>query len=257
MAQAREIAAFIESLSEAMGAEEGFRYGEPDTEITGVLVCWMATVDAIQAAVEADCNLIVCHEELTFPYEFRDPHAVSKLWWRPNARRLGLLGEQSIAVYRAHGMLDGYCILDDFAKALGLPEPEVREGYVRIHVIPLTTVRELAAEVVERIGLPHLRVCGDLDQVVSRVGLPWGGLGLSLNVSFLQSLLAHDPDVFIAGEADDYAMRFAIDGGVPIIETSHSASENPGLKHFAEDLQREYADLNVVFYENPTPWTTF
>ncbi|HJN18914.1 MAG TPA: Nif3-like dinuclear metal center hexameric protein [Armatimonadota bacterium] len=254
--QANEIGAYIESLSPGKGPEEGFRYGEPSSEITGVLTCWMATVDAISAAIDAGCNLIVCHEEMIFPYEFRDPNAVSKLWWRPNVRRLALLGEHRLVVYRAHGMLDRYCILDDFARALGLPDPEVREGYVRIHIVEPLTVRDLAAQVKERMGMAYVRVAGDLDKVVSRIGLPWGGLGLSLNTSFMQSVIAHEPDVFIAGETDDYGMRFAIDAGVPMIETSHATSENPGMRHFAEDLADQYPGLNVVAFDNPAPWTT-
>jgi len=254
--QAKEIGAFVESLSPGLGQEEGFRFGEPETEVTGVLVCWMATVDAILTAAEGGCNLVLCHEELTFPYEFRDSGAIRYLWWRPNARRLALLGEHRMAVYRAHGMLDRYCILDDFGRFLGLPEPVVSEGYIRIYEVDPVTVRELAEQVKQRTGLPYVRVTGDLDQVVRRIGAPWGGLGLSLNTSFMQSLLAHDPDAFIAGETDDYGMRFAIDAGVPMIETSHATSENPGLEHFARDLKQQFPDLKVLFYANPAPWTT-
>jgi len=104
--------------------------------------------------------------------------------------------------------------------------------------------------------MEHVRVAGDLDKVVSRVGLPWGGLGLSLNTAFMQSVIAHEPDVFIAGETDDYGMRFAIDAGVPMIETSHATSEIPGMRHFAEDLADRYPGLGVVAFENPAPWTT-
>ncbi|MGQ9732916.1 MAG: Nif3-like dinuclear metal center hexameric protein [Candidatus Zipacnadales bacterium] len=250
------VGTFIEGLTEGMGQEEGFRYGDPDIEVTGVLVCWMATVEAIETAAQKGCNLIVCHEELTFPYEFRDSNAIRYLWWRPNARRLSLLGKHGITVYRAHGMLDRYCILDDFAEMLGLPKPIVREGYVRIHVIEPTALRDLAHHVKERVGLSHVRVCGDLDRKVSRVGCPWGGLGLSLNTAFMQSLLPHNPEVFIAGETDDYGMRFAIDCDIPLIETSHATSENPGLAHFARDLKHAFPHLRIFYYENPVPWTT-
>jgi putative NIF3 family GTP cyclohydrolase 1 type 2 len=254
--QAKEIGDFIEQLSPGVGGEEGFRFGEPGVEVSGVLVCWMATVDAIEAAAGQGCNMIVCHEELTYPYEFRAGELGRHLWWRPNARRLSLLGRHGMVVYRAHGMLDRYCILDDFAELLGLPEPEVKEGYLRICVIEPTTVRELAERVKERTGMTHVRVSGDLEKVVSRVGLPWGGLGLSLNASFLQQLLAYDPHVYIAGESDEYAMRFTTDCGIPMIETSHSTSENPGLEHFASDLRRKFPDLKVVFYSNPVAWVT-
>jgi putative NIF3 family GTP cyclohydrolase 1 type 2 len=254
--RATEVGAYIESLTEGIGQEERFRFGEPSIEVEGVLVCWMATVEAIQTAAGNGCNLIVCHEELTFPYEFRDPGAIARLSWRPNARRLGLLGAHGITVYRAHGMLDRYCIVDDFERVLGLPEPVVKDGYVRLYVIEPRTVRELALDVKARVGLPHVRVAGDLDRTVSRVACPWGGLGLSLNTGFMQALLEHDPDVFIAGEADDYGMRFALDAGVPMIETSHATSENPGLEHFARDLKERFTDLRVFYYANPVPWTT-
>jgi putative NIF3 family GTP cyclohydrolase 1 type 2 len=254
--QAREIATFIEQLSPGLGQEEGFRFGEPETEVTGVLVCWMATVEAIEEAAQRGSNVIVCHEELTFPYEFREAQLGRHLWWRPNARRLSRLGKHGMVVYRAHGMLDRYCILDEAGNLLALPEPSVKEGYVRIFDIEPVTVRALAERVRERTEMTHVRVTGDLDQVVSRVGLPWGGLGLSLNTGFLQELLAYGPDVFIAGEADDYGMRFAIDAGVPMIETSHATSENPGLKRFADDLRAAFPGLEVTFYANPVPWRT-
>jgi putative NIF3 family GTP cyclohydrolase 1 type 2 len=254
--RAIDVAAYIEGLSPGLGQEEGFRFGEPETELTGALICWMATVEAIEVAAREECNLIVCHEELTFPYEFRDAQLGRHLWWRPNARRLALLGKHGMVVYRAHGMLDRHCILDEAGGLLGLPEPSVKEGYIRIHDIEPTTVRELAARVKERTGLPHVRVSGDVDRVVSRVGLPWGGLGLSLNTGFMQSLLAHDPDVFIAGEADDYGMRFAVDADIPMIETSHATSENPGLERFANELRAAFPALKVVFYANPVPWLT-
>lgn len=254
--KAKEIGSFIESLAPGIGDEEGFRFGDPDTQITGVLVCWMATVDAIEAAAEGGCGLIVCHEELTFPYEFRDSQAIRYLWWRPNARRLSLLGKHGIVVYRAHGMLDRYCILDEFGKLLGLPEPVVKEGYTRVYEIQPVTVRDLAEQVRTRTALPCVRVSGDLDATISRVGLPWGGLGLSLNTSFLQNLLTYNPHVLIAGETDDYGMRFVLDSGVSIIETSHATSENPGLERFARDLKHQFPDLRVLFYANPVPWTT-
>ena len=68
-------------------------------------------------------------------------------------------------------MLDRLCILDDFARALGLPEPTVKEGYVRIYDIPERKLGELAEDVKRRLGLTHLRVVGELERPVKRVAL--------------------------------------------------------------------------------------
>ena len=102
--------------------------------------------------------------------------------------------------------------------------------------------------------MKHLRVCGDPQRIVKCPALPWGGLGLSVNVGFIEGLLQYRPDVLIAGESDEYAMVYAIDADIPLIETSHAASENPGLRHFTEHLAASSPGLKVVFHECPVPW---
>ena len=86
------------------------------------------------------------------------------------------------------------------------------------------------------------------------MGLPWGGLGLSVNVGFIQSLIVHHPDVLIAGESDEYAMRYALDAGVAMIETSHGVSEDPGLRNFADRLREAFPEVKVAFFECGSPW---
>ena len=85
--------------------------------------------------------------------------------------------------------------------------------------------------------MPALRVSAarGMDQVVHRVGLPWGGLGLFVNVGYQQRLIEQGCDVFIAGESDNYGFRFAAECGIPMIETSHELSENDGLQRFVDD----------------------
>ena len=63
-------------------------------------------------------------------------------------------------------------------------------------------------------------------------------------------------DAVIAGKTDDHGFRFSAECGVPMIETSHEVSENPGLRHFAEMLDDAFPDLQVSFYENSCPWRT-
>jgi putative NIF3 family GTP cyclohydrolase 1 type 2 len=252
---AKEIGAFIQTLGNGLGGDEGFRWGSPDAEVSGVLVAWNGSVPAIERAAAEGCNLMVIHEELTYPYAFRGGDLSACLHWRSNQARLGRLARHGITIFRAHGTLDTYCILDDFRIALGLPEPSVKEGYYRICDIEPTTVRELAERSKAALRMPALRVAGDLDRVVRRVGLPWGGLGLSLNVSFLEGLLAYNPDVLIAGESDEYAMFAMLDADVPLIEMGHAVSENMGLERTAQTLRETFAGLKVVYHEVPCPWT--
>lgn len=250
----RDVAQFIESLAPPAGDDEGFKFGDPRAQTTGVLVCFMPTLEALAAAAGLGCNLVIHHEDLLFPYNFMDPNLHRYLAWPVNSARLTALGAHGITAYRAHGQFDRFCILDEFARSLGLPEPSVSEGYCRVYDIEPTTVRDLALCARRKMGLTHARVSGDLNRVVKRVGLPWGGLGLSVNVSFINGLLAYEPDVLIAGECDEYAFRFTEDAGIPMIETGHSNSENPGLARCARVLQDQFPALKVCYHAVPCPW---
>jgi len=253
---AKEIGDYIEKLVPGwqLGGEEGFLWGDPRSEVTGVVVAWMATVEAIEAAAAQGCNLMLVHEQLTYPYPSRGPLLEQCLHWRSNQARLSRLARHNIAVYRAHGLLDTYCILDDFAKKLGLPEPSVSEAYFRIYDIEPTTVGELADTCKTATGMDAVRVVGDMDRVVGRAGTPWGGLGLSLNVGFIEGLLCYEPDVLIGGESDEYAMFLLQDCDVPFIEMGHTTSENIGLGRIANEMDVAFSDIKVIYHPVTCPW---
>jgi putative NIF3 family GTP cyclohydrolase 1 type 2 len=108
-----------------------------------------------------------------------------------------------------------------------------------------------------------LRVSGadegfvDMDRRVKRVGLPWGGMGLFVNVGYQQQLIDQGCDVFIAGETDNYGFRFAQECGIPMIETSHEVSENRGLAHFTEMQAEAFPQMEFRFFENPCVWSMY
>lgn len=248
----------IETCGE-LGRDEGILFGDRNQEVTGIQVCWMASLDAIRHAAGASANLIIAHEDLYFP-SWRPPGSatpVDYLSWQANQRRMTLLSQSGIAVIRSHGSLDRYCIFDAFAAKLGLGVPVVNEGpYLKAYDLPpATTYGALVERVKTALGMAAVRATPhDPAAPVRRAGLPWGGLGLFVNVGYMQSILKYDCDVFIGGESDNYGMHFARDSGVPLIETSHEVSENPGLAQFAQELQTMLPNVPVHFYENPMPW---
>jgi putative NIF3 family GTP cyclohydrolase 1 type 2 len=255
--QATEIGRFIEQLvpERPLGADEGFRWGDPSVELTGVMVAFFPTVAAIEACAAADCNLLIVHELLQMPYPWRgDGDLAQHLTWPVNHNRISALAKNEITLFRAHGTLDRFCIHEAFVEMLGLGDPVVEDGFATVFEIEPVTVRELVADVKSRTGMPSVRVTADLDRTVSRVGLPWGGTGLSVNAGFINSVIEHDPDVLIAGESDEYAMRMVRDCGVELVETGHAVSEEPGLIRFAAHLDEQFPDLRVAFHHCDPAW---
>ena len=147
--------------------------------------------------------------------------------------------------------LDYLCIFDDFARLLELGEPIVDlPGLVRVYDGKGLTYGHYISRVKRIFQMDFIRasVC-DLSKPIERIGLPWGGLGLSNNARYMQKLVEQKCDLFIAGEVDDYGMQFAKDSGVAMIETGHEISENPGLIHFTEMLKKQFPTVETIFWE--------
>jgi putative NIF3 family GTP cyclohydrolase 1 type 2 len=246
---AREVVRFIEQQVPKLSGEEGFQYGDPEIEVSGVVVCWMATVPALRYAADNGCNLVICHESTFYPDDSRREYD-----WVPNRARRKVLDEHAVTLFRSHWSADTICVFDEFARHLGLSEVAAGEGFFRVFAIEPTTVQRLAERAKRAIGVDTIRVAGELDKVVSRVGLPWGGLGLFCNVGFMQKILENGAEAAIGGETDDVGMRFALDSDLPFVETGHSISENPGLRLLAERMAAGLPGLKVLFYENTIPY---
>jgi len=237
---------------------DGSLLSNGDAEISGVTVAWMATPDALRFAAGKGHDLFIGHESLYYPYDVINAKNPPAGWqgWKVNRQRRELLDAGGLTFLRAHGSLDDICIFDDFAALFDLGAPVHENGLVKVYEIEPTTVGELVQRAKRVCQMPAVRVAAPegMDQIVRRVGLPWGGLGLFVNVGYQQALVELGCDVFIAGEADDYGFRFAAEAGIPMIETSHEISENPGLRHFSEMLAGAFPDISVVFYECPCVW---
>jgi putative NIF3 family GTP cyclohydrolase 1 type 2 len=250
---ARELMAWLDDREPETGSEEGFKFGDPHAEVAGVLVCWMATVAALEQALAERCNLVICHETLFFP---QSVPIDGERCWRTNRLRMRLMHQGDMVVYRAHGKLDRLCIFEDFVTALGLERVHAGEGYGRVFSLPSTPLAVLAERAMHATRMPAVRVTGDPSRQVTRIGLPWGGLGLFVNIGFMQRIVENGAEVGICGETDEYAMRFAEDAGLALIETSHAACENLGLRHFAALLREGHPGLKVVFHESGPGWRT-
>jgi len=252
--RAREVLDFLVALSPPLGAEEGFRFGDPGLEVSGIMVTWMATCDAIRSAADRGCNLVVCHEDPFFPYSGSGALETS-ITWRVNRERIGLYVRHGMTVLRAHGTLDRLCVVDGFGRAAGLRGSDIREeGLARILTIPEVPLAELAAQIRDNLGLRRLRVVGDLSRLITKVGVAVGGIGLSFNIAFWETLLRHGAQVVLTGETDEYAMRYALDNDIGVIETTHPASENPGLRRFCDILRERFPEVAIEFYDCGVPW---
>jgi putative NIF3 family GTP cyclohydrolase 1 type 2 len=254
-----DIVRHVEKLAgHKLNKDEGVHHGDVNGSVSGVTVSWMATPEAIREAGRKGHQLLLVHESLYYPYDVVIASSPPPNWmsWGVNRQRRELLEEHDLTCLRVHGSADEICIFDAFAELLGLGKPVKAQRLAKIFEIEECPLDEFVQKVKERAGMSAVRVsdAGDSKRLVKRVGLPWGGLGLFVNVDYQQALMELGCDVMVAGETDNYGFRFAAECGIPMIETSHEISETPGLRRFTAMLTEAFPDVTFHFHENECVW---
>lgn len=252
----RNIIRYLETATgHSLNRDEGVHHGSPGSTVTGVTVCWMATPTAIASAGMRGDDLLIGHESLYYPYNVVILDDQPDGWenWQVNRQRRVALETNGLTFIRLHGSVDEICIFDEFVKLLDLGKPACVGGPTRVLEIEECSLEALIAHVKEKLQMESLRVCypAGFANPVRRVGLVLGGLGLFVNVSYQQRLIEQNCDVFLAGESDNYGFRFSQECGIPMIETSHEVSENPGLRLFTGMLAEAFPEVDFHFFENP------
>ena len=255
-----DVADYLATFNEngKLNDEEGFLLGSGSDELTGICVCWMATTPAVAYAITEGCNLIVCHEALTYwDYPGWKANVQSTEPWESDRRRLALLEANGISVLRAHSTVDPTHVGPALWDALDLGKPQFSGWVYSHHTIEPTTVAELADRIRTGLNLSHVRVTGDPQRQVSEIGTCWGGGGLDRNMHIWEeNLFDRGIEALIVGETCDFAQRFAMENDLPLLEAGHSASEDPGLERLAEDMRRRFTDTKVVYRRQEVPWIT-
>ena len=102
------------------------------------------------------------------------------------------------------------------------------------------TLGQLLAAAKALLGLAAVRVVGDSEQTVTRVGLACGSGG-----SMLRDAASAGCDAFVTGEASFHDCLAAEARGVGLVLLGHYASERFAVEALAEQLATELPDIHV------------
>ena len=244
----QEIADRIYAYHPSIGDRETcdcFKCGFPEDECTGVVTTCCCSVEVIREAIKLGANLIVVHEPVF--YRHMDP-----VDWLQNdpvyTEKRALLDSHRIAVLRDHDHIHSHKpdgIRYGVMKELGweqymLFDPQLVGTKSDIHVkLPKTTVRELALEIKEKMGLNGVRVIGNLDAEVEYVAFA-GHITGDRETKATEMLMRDDVDVIIPAEVVDWtALNYARDAAMlgknkAVLNVGHINSEELGMKYAAK-----------------------
>ena len=237
-----------------------FKAGNPDTPITGVAVTMMATMDVLQRASAQGLNFIISHEP-TFYAHLDTPEGVPQndpVW----AEKRAFIEKHGLVIWRFHDhwhMRNPDGIEAGNVHKLGW-EKFQRPDNQYLFVIPETTVKNLAAEVAKKLDSSVVRVVGDPEMKVTKVGFSPGAAGSEREIHALEQ---DDVQVLMVGETREWeTVEYAADAvsegrKKALIVIGHIPSEQAGMEECARWLKGFVKDVPVEFVAAKQPfWTT-
>lgn len=235
-----------------------FKAGDPNAPVTGIAVVMMSTFDVLQRAAATGNNLIITHEPTFYDHNDRtsDLEAENDAVL---AAKQAFIKNHGLIVFRFHDYWhkrrpDG--IQTGMVHKLGWDDHKLH-GNDTLFVLPETTVGKLASDIKKRLGIHALRVVGDPEMKVTKVGLSAGFPGFAAQRHLLQS---DDVQVLVMGEAHEWeTIEYAVDAvtakrGKALIVLGHIPSEQAGMEECARWLKTFVTEVPITFISTPEPF---
>ncbi len=257
----REIAEAIEQYAPLRLQEEwdnaGIQVGNPEAEITGVLLCTDATETVVGEAVALGYNLVISHHPLIF-------RGLKKIMGRtPVERTVAMAIKHDITIYSAHtnmdsawqgvsfrmadkiGMTDVAFLDDNRVDAYG-DQCSTSAGCGVIGNIEPTAAIEVLKRVKAAFEVGAVRYCGNPDTVISRVALCGGAGGF-----LIDKAVEMGAQLYVTAD-----MRYHdfLDNSKRIVvaDIGHYESEHFTKEIFLEIIQKKSPTFAVAFAKSET-----
>jgi putative NIF3 family GTP cyclohydrolase 1 type 2 len=219
---------------------DGFKAGDPNAAVRGIVTTAMATVDVLRAAMKAKANLVLTYEPVFFSRADRPaiPGARGPAGLDPEdpvyrAKRK-LIEDNGLIVYRFHDRWQARRqndMVTGLADALGWNKYQVKSGDA-LYDIPASTAEKLVADIRARLKLNGgLRAVGDGTARVRRVLLHPG----SMTPATMWTRYT-EADLIVAGEVREWenthfaADLFTAGENRGLVTVGRVVSEDPGMR---------------------------
>lgn len=233
-----------------------YKGGGPDMEVTGIATTFLATLDVLKQAKAQGLNLIITHEPTFYNHldntelYGEDPVVAAKQQY---------IKDNDLIVWRFHdhwhrtspdGIYQGVAAKLDW-------EAYSRKGSQQFYDLPTMRLKKLAKQLKKKFEHSTIRVVGDIDMEVSKIGLVLGAAGAR---SQIYSLQQEEVEVVIAGEVPEWEtveyIRDAVSMGKKkaLILLGHANSEEAGMDYCADWLQTFISEVPVKFIPAGDPF---
>ncbi len=241
--QVRDVCRIMEELAPLELAFEwdnvGLQIGDPDQEVSGVLLTLSVTIESVQKAIAGGADLIIAHHPVIFKPL---PHIRTDT---PEGSLLTAILKHDLAVYVAHTNLDQaeQGLNQWLARDLGLREQRVLApvdngtvGLGRIGTVAPAKLRTFAQQI-EDLWNCSVRLVGDPEQEIRTVAVLGGSGG-----DFVQKARESGADVLVTGDVSYHDAMDARSLGLAVLDAGHFATEQIVVKELGRYLAERWGD---------------
>lgn len=250
----KDIAAAIEQFAPLDYQEQwdnaGFQVGDPEADVTGVLLCTDVTEEVISEAISLGYNMVVSHHPLIF-------HPLKKLLGRNHVERMVATAlREGVTIYSGHTNVDNapggvsWVMADKLSMTSVelLVGHEARDGRqvgcgVIGNIVPMSGT-ELLARLRDAFGVAAIRYSGPVGHTVERVAL-CGGAGAFL----LDTALQQGAQAFVTADIR-YHEYMTADDRLLLADIGHFESEQYTKELFFAAIRGKNPNFAVAFAKN-------
>jgi putative NIF3 family GTP cyclohydrolase 1 type 2 len=234
---------------------DDFKSGDPDAPITGITTTFMSTFELLQRSVSAGNNFVITHE----PTFWSATDIISELKDDPlYQQKLKYIEDNKLVVWRFHDHWharrpDG--IFAGWNRVMGWDQHTVAGAtpFSHEYVIPETRLQDLAKEIQTKLNVHSLRLVGDPDLKVSRVGNAGHYIAQCMNLlPRVDAIMVFECREW---EAAEYVRdAIAVGQKKALIQMPHEGGEEMGMDECARWLQTFVTEVPVKFIPSGDPF---
>ncbi len=233
------------------------RSGSPDQAVTGIVTTMFPSLEVITRTAKAGANFIIAHETPFYNNEDQTD------WLKQDDAyqyKVDLLNKHKIALWRFHdywhahkpdGIIMGNLIKLGWESLYDSQTP-------RLITLPKPmSLGALVALTKERLGIPSVRVVGNLQQSCRQIYLAFGYMDSKRQIADIQT---YKPDLILSGETREWETVERVRDGLwmgqktSLVVLSHAVSEEAGMAYAVQWLATKVPGVKITHLPTGSPF---
>ncbi len=218
----------------------GLQIGDVNEDVKNILLCLDVTNEAIEQAIENNCNLIISHHPLIF-------EGLKRIDTGFKGEKIIKAIKNDICIYSIHTPADQLGLNTYIFNTIGFESEgkivEIEYNGYGDYSKNNYKLEDIIKNIKENLNIDTLIYYGN-DIKPNRVGLVTGS-----GISFIDDVIEKDIDLLITGDIKHHDAVDSVEKGVNILDIGHEGSEKEFVNYF-KDILKDLITEDIKIFRN-------